>query len=100
MSQREGTLDTLIADFRDAVNNKGPRVPRQLHDGLHAMAVGFGSDEAALADFLERYRKERRPPGCPDSPDGKHHFTLDLEYDSSGETRNCEFCGALPGEDG
>lgn len=32
---------------------------------------------------------------CPDSPDGKHSFTPDLEYDSSGRTINCEYCGEL-----
>jgi hypothetical protein len=30
---------------------------------------------------------------CADSPDGKHQFAPDLEYDSTGETINCEYCG-------
>jgi hypothetical protein len=30
---------------------------------------------------------------CEDSPDGKHHFICDLEYDSTGNTINCEHCG-------
>lgn len=30
---------------------------------------------------------------CEESPDGKHSFTPDFEYDSSGETINCEHCG-------
>jgi hypothetical protein len=30
---------------------------------------------------------------CGDSPDGKHQFAPDLEYDPTGETINCEYCG-------
>lgn len=30
---------------------------------------------------------------CPDSPDGKHNFTVDMEYDSTGQTVTCEHCG-------
>ena len=30
---------------------------------------------------------------CPDSPDGKHHFTPDVEYDSANPPLNCEYCG-------
>jgi hypothetical protein len=37
---------------------------------------------------------QRRPAHvCPDSPDGQHHFTPDLEYDSANPPVNCEFCG-------
>lgn len=32
---------------------------------------------------------------CPDSPNGQHQFSADLEYDSTGQTINCEHCGAL-----
>jgi hypothetical protein len=32
---------------------------------------------------------------CPDSPSGKHEYTLDMEYDPSGDTENCEWCGEL-----
>lgn len=33
---------------------------------------------------------------CPDSPTGEHEFSVDVEYDSTGQTVNCEHCGALP----
>ena len=38
---------------------------------------------------------EKRDSECEDSPDGKHSFTPDYEYDSSGKTINCEYCGEL-----
>lgn len=33
-------------------------------------------------------------PPCSTSPDGEHAFTPDVEYDASGDTINCEYCGA------
>ena len=30
---------------------------------------------------------------CPENNGGPHNFTPDIEYDSTGETVNCEFCG-------
>lgn len=30
---------------------------------------------------------------CPDSPDEEHSFGRDFEYDSSGQTLTCEYCG-------
>ncbi len=30
---------------------------------------------------------------CDDSPGGKHEFTPDLEYDPTGKTINCKYCG-------
>lgn len=35
---------------------------------------------------------------CPSSPTGRHDFSQDMEYDSTGMTWNCEHCGA-PQED-
>lgn len=32
---------------------------------------------------------------CPDSEDGKHEYTPDEEYDSTGLTWNCCHCGEL-----
>ncbi len=32
---------------------------------------------------------------CEDSPTGAHVFTVDLEYDPTGRTINCEHCGEL-----
>lgn len=30
---------------------------------------------------------------CPESPDGGHDYQPDIEYDSSGMTKNCFYCG-------
>jgi hypothetical protein len=30
---------------------------------------------------------------CAESPDGEHSFQPDLEYDPTGGTINCEYCG-------
>jgi hypothetical protein len=30
---------------------------------------------------------------CEESPNGRHKFNADLEYDPSGATINCEHCG-------
>jgi len=30
---------------------------------------------------------------CKESPDGEHNFTPDIEYDITGKTVNCEYCG-------
>src|SRR5262245_48356614 len=35
---------------------------------------------------------------CAESPDHRHEFTPDLEYDPSGATENCEWCGELKPE--
>jgi len=46
-------------------------------------------------DVLASWRRENPPEEdeCPDSPDGKHHFTPDIELDGVGDTINCEHCG-------
>jgi hypothetical protein len=30
---------------------------------------------------------------CQDSPNGKHEYSPDFEYDLTGGTINCEYCG-------
>ena len=30
---------------------------------------------------------------CEDAPDGRHNFVPDIEYDITGQTINCEYCG-------
>ncbi len=39
------------------------------------------------------FAAEEHQPECAESPDGQHHFTLDLEYDPFVETLTCEYCG-------
>ena len=42
--------------------------------------------------------KKEKIKECEDSPTGKHIFTSDLEYDSTGSTINCSYCGQLPNQ--
>jgi hypothetical protein len=48
---------------------------------------------------MKRTPIKRRTPlkwkECEDSPTGRHVFTKDWEYDPSGKTVNCEYCGEL-----
>lgn len=42
---------------------------------------------------LKRGFSQLKRVECRDSPSGRHVFSQDLEYDSSGKTWNCEHCG-------
>ncbi len=49
-----------------------------------------------LDGATEKYPAQAFYIECEDSPTGSHNFTLDLEYDPTGQTRNCDYCGELP----
>lgn len=49
---------------------------------------------AQAAEHQRRHGFVRKE--CAESPTGKHSYTPDLEYDSTGKTKNCEYCGELP----
>lgn len=44
-------------------------------------------------DIVKAIGIPQRLLGCPNSHDGRHVYTLDFEYDITGSTVNCEFCG-------
>lgn len=46
-----------------------------------------------LKDAEDRFWTKHIKAECPDSPTGKHNFTPDWEYDHTGQTINCEYCG-------
>jgi hypothetical protein len=55
--------------------------------------------KTALIDFLVNNVTTYDPvhsAECPESPDGKHDFTPDAEYDAANPPLTCEYCGAHP----
>lgn len=40
--------------------------------------------------------KTSKVPECSTAPEGKHVVTVDWEYDSTGGSKSCEYCGQTP----
>lgn len=75
-------------------------LPRHSHYASHEVVTGLSDEELRDLEktseevFGGNSRSTEEPEhDCPDSPDGKHSFTADIEYDSSGLVCNCEYCG-------
>lgn len=58
--------------------------------------------EGDINDEVRRQVEKEFPPlkrvECDESPNGNHSYTADLEYDPTGNTENCEWCGELKPE--
>lgn len=70
-----------------------------------SLAIRYGRNEVILLTkekvqiqldgATEQYPAEAFYIECEDSPTGSHNFTRDIEYDPTGQTRNCDYCGEL-----
>lgn len=63
----------------------------EMRDWYHLVRHGF------VKPYLKAKPKKKKPRAsytkCDESPDRKHHFVPDYEYDMTGKTINCEHCG-------
>ncbi len=69
----------------------------QATDGVNtrsaASRVGI---ERAIDQVVDISTRAIKSIACGDSPDGQHHVIVDLEYDHTGKSKACQYCGLTP----
>lgn len=84
----------IVKDVQKADNVHGIVVAQAFVDFFSETDGKFDAEkfhEACKKEAKKPRRKERGTNACPEG--GDHDFTLDVEYDATGQTVNCSKCG-------
>jgi hypothetical protein len=92
MEKEIDRLEKLVNDFQRTEKDRVAEEERK----RQAEIARLEAEAAAAAQAVQTATSQASDTGraCPDSPDGQHSFTPDVDHDPTGKTINCEYCGA------